>query len=157
MKEQILRYQRINTNLKLEKLPAKLRKLNSRSLGSLISDFIHHVFVERQKSESLNWCFANIKRAKIFLQIFHSNQLGNETYKEEIAKNLSEYSYKTIAKIIDDGISKKFLVLLPPDGIAGNDAKVKNIRPSEELITDFLNLSLEIISYIEKKKPEEIG
>ena len=157
MKDQKLRNQRINTNLKLDKLPPNLQKLNSSSLGSLISNFIHHVFVERQKSESLNWCFANIKRAKIFLQIFHSNQLGNETYKEEIAKNLSEYSYKTIAKIIDDGISKKFFVLLPPDGIAGNDAKVKNIRPSEELITDFLNLSLEVISYVEKNKPEKIN
>ena len=67
------------------------------------------------------------------------------------------FSKDEMFEIIDDGISKKFLVLLPPDGIAGNDAKVKNIRPSEELITDFLNLSLEIISYIEKKKPEEIG
>ena len=77
---------------------------------SLISDFIHYIFVERQKSEPLNWCFANIKRAKIFLQIFHSNQSGKEIYKEEIAKNLSEYSYKTIAKIIDDGIGKKYFV-----------------------------------------------
>ena len=156
MKEQKLRYQRINASLKLEKLPLKLRNLDSKRLGSLISDFIHYIFVERQKSEPLNLCFANIKRAKIFLQIFHSNQSGKEIYKEEIAKNLSEYSYKTIAKIIDDGIGKKYFVLLPPDGIAGNDAKVKNIRPSEELITDFLNLSLEIISYIEKKKPKEI-
>ena len=87
------------------------------------------------------------------MQIFHANQSGVETYKEEIAKNLSEYSYKTIAKIVDDGISKKHFVLLPPDGAAGSDAKVKNIRPSEELITDFLNFSLDIISYIDKKKP----
>ena len=37
---------------------------------------------------------------------------------------------------------KSLFVLLPPDGDIGKDAKVKNIRPSEELITDFLNLSL---------------
>ena len=154
MTEHELRANRINSNLKLEKLPLKLKKLNSKSLGSIISNFIHHVFVERVKSESLNWCFANIKRGKIFLQIFHANQEGEEIYKEEIAKKLSEYSYKTIAKIIDEGLSKKYFILLAPDGVIGKDAKVKNIRPSEELITDFLNLSLEMISYIDKKNPK---
>ncbi len=39
------------------------------------------------------------------------------------------------------------------DGAPGNDGKVKNIRPSEELMVDFLNLSLEIASYIDRKKP----
>ena len=97
----------------------------------------------------MNWCFANIKRVKTFLQIFHANQQGKEMYKEEIAKNLPEYSYKTIAKIIDDGLNKKYFVLLAADGVATTDAKVKNIRPSEDLIVDFLNLSLEIMSYID--------
>ena len=153
MKEQKLRAERINSKLKLDKLPAVLKKFSADKLGKIISEFIHHIFIERRKSEPLNWCFANIKRTKIFLQIFHANQSGNEIYKEEIAKNLSEYSYKTIAKIIDDGINKKFFVLLPVDGIAGKDAKVKNIRPSEELIVDFLNISVEILSYIDKRKP----
>ena len=154
MSEQKLRQQRINSNLRLNKLPFKSSIVNSKLLGSEVSNFIHFVFLERQKSDALIWVFTNIKRAKIFLQIFHSNQSGTEIYKEEIAKNLSEYCYKTIAKIIDDGLSKKYFVLLPPDGVAGNDAKVKNIRPSEELITDFLNFSIDIISYIDKKKPK---
>tara|TARA_B100001093_G_C26656127_1_gene939728 strand:- start:329 stop:790 length:462 start_codon:yes stop_codon:yes gene_type:complete len=153
MSEEKLRLKRISSKLKFEKLPSNFQTLDAKKLGSTVSTFIHYVFAERQKSEPLNWVFANIKRTKIFLQIFHSNQLGSEIYKEEIAKKLSEYSYKTIAKIIDDGISKKFFVLLPPDGDIGKDAKVKNIRPSEELITDFLNLSLDIIAYIDKKKP----
>ena len=153
MTEEKLRQKRVNDKIKFNKLPSEFQNLNVSDLGAQISNFIHHIFIERKKSESLNWCFANIKRIKIFLQIFHSNQLGKEVYKEEIAKNLSEYSYKTIAKIIDDGINKKYFVLLPPDGVVGKDAKVKNIRPSEELIVDFLNISLEIISYINKKKP----
>lgn len=154
MNEQKLRIQRINSNLKLNKLPNKLQNIDAKKLGSSVSDFVHYVFAQRKKSESLNWVFTNIKRAKIFLQIFHANQSGTEIYKEEIAKNLSEYSYKTIAKIVDDGLSKKYFILLPPDGDPGKDAKVKNIRPAEELITDFLNLSLEIISYVDKKKPK---
>ena len=154
MSEQKLREKRIESNLKFDKLSSKLGLLDSKALGTAVSQFINYVFLIRKKSESLNWVFKNIKRVKIFLQIFHANQSGSEIYKEEIAKNLSEYSYKTIAKIVDDGISKQYFILLPPDGAAGNDAKVKNIRPSEDLVTDFLNLSLDIISYIDKKKPE---
>jgi len=106
----------------------------------------------RKNSESLNWCFANIKRIKIFLLIFHANESGNEIYKEEIAKNLTEYSYKTIAKIIDDGIKKNHFIFLTPDGTAGKDGKIKNIRPSENLIIDFLNLSIEVLTRFEEKK-----
>ena len=152
MNEKELRTQRINSFLKLSKLPSQFQKLNSSSLGAIVSNFVHHVFIEKTKSLSLNWCFANIKRAKIFFQIFHANQMGKEMYKEEIAKNLTEYSYKTIAKIIDEGVSNGYYILLAADIINGRDTKVKNIRPSEELITDFLNLSIEILAYIDKNK-----
>jgi hypothetical protein len=153
MSEKKLRVERIISNLKFDKLPSHLKKIDSKNLGLQVSEFIHYVFNERVKSVPLNWCFSNIKRIKIFLQIFHANQLDKEIYKEEIAKNLPEYSYKTIAKIIDDGIANKHYILLSPDNDnAGKDAKVKNIRPSEELITDFLNLCIEIIAYLDKKK-----
>ena len=154
MNDQELREKRIVSKLHLEKNPTNLNVDTFKKLGSKISNFIHHVFSMREKIATLNWCFANIKRIKVFLQIFHANESGKQIYKEEIAKNIPEYSYKTIAKIVDDGIAKGYYILLAPDGDPGKDSKVKNIRPSEELITDFLNLSLEIISYIEKKKPK---
>ena len=154
MKEQEIREKRILSRLNLDKLPYKIENNTFKTLGAEVSTFIHYVFSMRQKSESLNWCFANIKRVKIFLQIFHANELGKEIYKEEIAKKVSEYSYKTIAKIIDDGIQKGYFVLLTPDGVSGKDGKIKNIRPSEELVTDFLNLSIEFISYIDKRRPK---
>ncbi len=153
MTEKTSRSERIKSNLHLEKLSPKLN-IEVNTLGLKVSNFIHHIFKERVKSESLNWCFSNIKRVKIFLQIFHANQSNKEIYKEEIAKNLPEYSYKTIAKIIDDGLAKKYYVLLPTDSEKiCRDAKVKNIRPSEKLIVDFLNLSIEIIAQIDKNKP----
>ena len=152
MTDKTKRSERIKANLNLDKLSSKLN-IDTDTLGFKVSNFIHHVFNERIKSEPLNWCFANIKRVKIFLQIFHANQSGVEIYKEEIAKNLTEYSYKTIAKILDEGIEKKYFVLLAPDGDIGKDAKVKNIRPSEDLIIDFLNLSIEIMSNFNKTKP----
>jgi|TARA_B110000902_G_C14275561_1_gene574792 hypothetical protein len=151
MYDQKLRDKRILARLNLDKLQPRFRDNNFKTLGAEVSSFIHFVFELRKRTESLNWCFANIKRVKIFLLIFHANELGNEIYKEQITKKIPEYSYKTIAKIIDDGIEKKHFVLLTPDGISGKDAKIKNIRPSEDLVTDFLNLSIEIISYISKK------
>ena len=152
MEEQKLRDKRILSLLNLNKLPFKLKDNTFKSLGAEISNFIHRIYEVRKNSESLNWCFANIKRVKIFLLIFHANESGNEIYKEEIAKNLPEYSYKTIAKIVDDGIEKGYFILLAPDGTTSKDGKIKNIRPSESLTADFLNLGIEIISYIDKKK-----
>ena len=152
MQNQKLREKRIVDKLNLEKLPYTLKSDAFKALGGEISNFIHYVFSIRKKTESLNWCFANVKRIKIFLQIFHANESGKEIYKEEIAKNIPEYSYKTIAKIIDDGIQSGYFELLSPDGTKSRDNKIKNIRPSEELVTDFLNLGIEIISYIGKNK-----
>jgi|TARA_B100000780_G_C20809850_1_gene321732 hypothetical protein len=154
VEEQRKRDKRIIENLNLDKIPYYLENNDFKNFGIEVSNFIHHIFSLREKAESLNWCFANIKRIKIFLQIFHANESRTEIYKEEIAKNIPEYSYKTIAKIIDDGIKKSYFVLLSPDGLRSKDGKIKNIRPSEKLVTDFLNLSIEIISYIHKKNPK---
>ena len=150
MKDQKLRDKRILDKLNLNKLSGKLQGNTFKSLGAEISGFIHFVFEMRKGTESLNWCFANIKRVKIFLLIFHANESSKEIYKEEIAKNIPEYSYKTIAKIIDDGIKKNYFILLSPDGATSKDGKIKNIRPSEVLITDFLNLGIEVLSRLEK-------
>ena len=154
MEEQKLRDKRILSKLNLNKLPRALKEGTFKALGGEVSSFIHHVYKMRAESESLNWCFTNIKRVKVFLQIFHANESGSEIYKEEIAKNIPEYSYKTIAKIVDDGIKKGYFVLLTPDGAGSKDGKIKNIRPSEELITNFLNLCIEIISRISSKQPK---
>ena len=90
-----------------------------------------------------------MKRFKVFLEIFYANEKGQEIYKEEIAKRISEYSYKTISKIIDDGHEKGIYIDLKPDGEGGTDAKIKNIRPSEELITDFLNWFIDIFEILD--------
>jgi len=148
------RDKRIYSKLNLDNLPYKLNYEHFKDLGASISLFIYHINNFHSRSKPLTWCFSNIKRTKIFMQIFHANEMGREIYKEEIAKLVSEYSYKTIAKIIDEGFMKGYYVPLKPDGDPGTDAKVKNIRPSEELIIDFLNLGVEIIHVLElfKKK-----
>ena len=38
---------------------------------------------------------------------------------------------------------------LKPDGESGTDNKIKNIRPSEELMVDFLNWSINIFELVD--------
>ena len=150
MNKQKEREERVFSKLKLEKLPFKLKQDNFKILGNAISLAFHEIYNNQNKSDQLKWCFSTVKRFKIFLEIFYSNEENKEIYKEEIAKKLREYSYKTISKIIDDGHAKGIYVCLKPTGEPGTDAKIKNIRPSEELIVDFLNWNINIFSLIDK-------
>ena len=144
MDKQKLREERIYSKLNLEKIPFKLQKNNFKILGNAVSIAFNEIYSNRVESEQLKWVFSTIKRFKIFLEIFYANEKGEEIYKEEIAKKIPEYSYKTISRIIDDGHAKGIYVSLRPDGEPGTDAKIKNIRPSESLMIDFLNWSINI-------------
>ena len=150
MNKQKEREDRIYSKLNLEKNSFKLKRENFKVLGNGVSLAFHHLYNNKVKSEKLNWVFSTIKRFKIFLEIFYANEKGEEIYKEEIAKKIPEYSYKTISKIIDDGHAKKIYVALKPDGEGGTDAKIKNIRPSEELMIDFLNWTISTLELLNK-------
>jgi hypothetical protein len=144
MQKQKEREDRIYSKLKLEKLPFKLKRENFKTLGNAVSLAFHEIYNNQVKSDQLKWVFSTVKKFKIFLAIFYANEKGEQVYKEEIAKKIPEYSYKTISKIIDDGHIKGIYIALEPDGDNGTDAKIKNIRPSEELMVDFLNWSIDI-------------
>ena len=64
--------------------------------------------------------------------------------KERISSALPEYSYKTIAQIIDDGLSKGYFIKLAPRIKYKNDLKIRNIRPSEDLVVEFVNWNIEL-------------
>ena len=157
MSKQKDREDRIYSKLNIEKLPFKLKKENFKILGNAISLTFREIHNNQVESKQLKWAFSTVKRFKIFLEIFYANEKGKEIYKEEITKKIPEYSYKTISKIIDDGHSKGVYVFLKPDGQAGTDAKIKNIRPSEELMVDFLNWAINIFqllnSTVKKNNP----
>ena len=148
MNKQKERENRIYSKLKLEKLPFELKEENFKILGNAISLAFREIHNVQVESEQLRWAFSTVKRFKIFLEVFHANEKGDQVYKEEIAKRVPEYSYKTISKIIDDGYAKGIYVSLKPDGESGTDAKIKNIRPSEELMADFLNWSINIFQLL---------
>jgi hypothetical protein len=149
MDKQKERENRIFSKLRLEKLPFKLEQNSFKILGNAISLTFREIYNDQVESDQLKWVFSTVKRFKIFLEIFYANERGKEIYKEEIAKKIPEYSYKTISKIIDDGHAKGIYVSLKPDGESGTDNKIKNIRPSEELMVDFLNWSINIFELVD--------
>ena len=149
MDKQKERENRIFSKLRLEKLPFKLEQNSFKILGNAISITFRKIYNDQVESDQLKWVFSTVKRFKIFLEIFYANERGKEIYKEEIAKKIPEYSYKTISKIIDDGHAKGIYVSLKPDGESGTDNKIKNIRPSEELMVDFLNWSINIFELVD--------
>ena len=148
MDKQKERENRIFSKLRLEKLPFKLEQNSFKILGNAISITFQKIYNDQVESDQLKWVFSTVKRFKIFLEIFYANERGKEIYKEEIAKKIPEYSYKTISKIIDDGHAKGIYVSLKPDGESGKDNKIKNIRPSEELMVDFLNWAIHVFELL---------
>ena len=148
MSKQEEREARIYSKLELEELPFRLKPENFKVLGQSVSVAFREIYSDQIESKNLKWVFSAVKRFKIFLEIFYANERGDEIYKEEIAKKVPEYSYKTISKIIDDGHANGIYVSLKPDGESGTDAKIKNIRPSEELMIDFLNWAINIFKLL---------
>ena len=87
------------------------------------------------------------------IEWFEANELGEEIYKEKISSKLPEYSYKTIAQIVDEGVLKNFFIKLTPKVKLTKDLKIRNIRLSEDIIVGFINWKIDMLSsLIEFKK-----
>ena len=148
--EDLKREKKITSKLNLKKLPFKVSKENFCSRYAEMFKEMTPLFKYKEEEYAMKWCLSTEKRMKVFLLIFESNQLGKEIYKEKIANKLPEYSYKTVAQIIDEGIDKNFFVNLPPRAHIVKDAKVRNIRPSEDLVIEFINWHIDLISVLSK-------
>ena len=148
--EDLRREKIITSKLNLKKLPFKVSKENFCSRYAEMFKEMTPLFKYREEEYAMKWCLSTEKKMKVFLLIFESNQLEKEIYKEKIANKLPEYSYKTVAQIVDEGIKKNFFVNLPPRAHIVKDAKVRNIRPSEELVIEFINWHIDIISVLSK-------
>ena len=107
-------------------------------------------FTFEDDKPGMQWCVSTIKRFKVFLLIFEANEIGNEIYKELLSTKLPEYSYKTIAQIVDEGLEKGFFIKLPPRIREKHDLKIRNIRPSEDLTVEFINANIDMISSLMK-------
>jgi len=142
------RVQRILSQVNLKKLPFKISvdNFSSRYLDMFLD--LKPLFKYQKKEYAMKWCLSTEKKMKVFLLIFEANEQGTEIYKENISSQLPEYSYKTIAQIIDQGIAKGFFLKLAPRRCEMKDLKIRNIRPSEELVVDFMNWNIDLVSTI---------
>jgi hypothetical protein len=141
-----VRESNIIKNINLAKLPFKISDRDLFNFTKELSFNLKKIFSLSSQKKSVKWCFSSQKKIKIFLIIFDANENTKSIYKEEIAKRLPEYSYKTVASIIDEGLVKGYFVNLKSSDIDKiNDKKIHNIRPSEDLVVDFINWNIDAI------------
>jgi len=144
--EDLQRDQRIISQLNLKKLPFKISNDNfSARYVEMFLD-LKPLFKYQSGEYAMKWCLSTEKKMKVFLTIFEANEMGKEIYKESVSSQLPEYSYKTIAQIIDVGIAKGYFIKLAPRNYDTKDSKIRNIRPSERLVVEFINWNIELIS-----------
>ena len=144
--ESLKREKRIVKLLNLNKLPFKIDADKFCNMYVGMMEDLKDSFSYQTNKPGMKWCLSTIKKFKVFLLIFESNEYGTEIYKENISSLLPEYSYKTVAQIIDEGVAKEFFEKLAPRSMSSKDSKIRNIRPSEELVIEFINWNIEVIS-----------
>ena len=144
--QDIKRTKRIISKLNLKKIPFKITEEQFCSSYTEMFMELMPLFRYQPHEYAMKWCLSTEKRMRVFLLIFKANELGEEIYKESISSKLPEYSYKTIAQIIDDGLKKGYFIKLAPRTIISTDAKIRNIRPSEELVIEFVNWNIDLLS-----------
>ena len=141
-----VREDNIIRKIDLAKLPFKILDKDIFGFTKELSLNLKKIFSLINQKESIKWCFSSQKKIKVFLVIFDANENSKSIYKEEISKKLPEYSYKTIASIVDQGLAKGYFVTLKTsDADKVHDKKILNIRPSEILISDFINWNIDAI------------
>ena len=144
--EDTKRTKRIISKLNLKKIPFKISEDQFCSSYTEMFMELTPLFKYKPGEYAMKWCLSTEKRMRVFFLIFEANELGEEIYKESISSKLPEYSYKTIAQIIDDGMKKGYYLNLPPRTVISTDKKIRNIRPSEELVVQFINWNIDLIN-----------
>ena len=149
--ESLKRQKRIVKQLNLKKLPFKISSNSFCDMYINMLTDMSKAFHYQNNRPGMKWCLSTIKKFKVFILIFEANELGNEIYKENISNKLPEYSYKTVAQIVDEGLLKgHFIKLSPRIKKKKKDLKIRNIRPSEDITVEFINWNIDIISSISK-------
>jgi len=97
--------------------------------------------------ECLNYFLQNMKRYKVMTSIMESYLINSgSTYKEEIIKKLSIYSYKTISSIIDDSLERGYIKYVSNS----LHKKTKKFRPTSTLISNYINWTLQSVGDLNK-------
>ena len=153
--EDLKRQKNIISKLNLAKLPFDISPDRMCALNLEMARHSSAVLKYQEDKSGIKWIFSSIKKYKVFLIIFESNELGEEIYKEKISSKLPEYSYKTIAQIVDDGVKKNFFIKLDVRAKITKDLKIRNVRPSEDVIIEFINQQIDLLCSIMKFRKYE--
>ncbi|WP_415320757.1 hypothetical protein ABXT63_06520 [Candidatus Pelagibacter sp. Uisw_092] len=148
--EDLKRQKNIISKLNLAKLPFKISPDRMCDLNLEMARHSSAVLKYQEDKSGIKWIFSSIKKYKVFLIIFEANELGEEIYKEKISNKLQEYSYKTVAQIVDDGVKKNFFIKLNARANTTKDLKIRNVRPSEEIIIEFINWKIDLLASLMK-------
>jgi len=151
------RQKNIISKLNLKKLPFNIPADKMCDLNLEMARHSGVVLKYEEDKSGIKWVFSSIKKYKVFLVIFEANELGTEIYKEKISSKLPEYSYKTIAQIVDEGLSKNIFLKLKARVNESKDLKIRNVRPSEDVIIEFVNWKIELLSSMMKFKKDFIN
>ena len=152
--EDLKRQKNIISKLNLAKLPFDISPDRMCALNLEMARHSSAVLKYQEDKTGIKWIFSSIKKYKVFLIIFESNELGEEIYKEKISSMLPEYSYKTVAQIIDEGVAKFFFIKLDARAKVTKDLKIRNVRPSEQVIIEFINWKIDLLASLLKFKKD---
>ena len=155
--EDLKRQKNIISKLNLKKLPFDIPTDRICDLNLEMARHSRSVLKYQEDKSGIKWIFSSIKKYKVFLIIFEANELGEEMYKEKISTKLPEYSYKTVAQIVDDGIKLNFFIKLDARSKTTTDLKIRNVRPSEEVIIEFINWKIDLLSSLMSFKKDLIN
>ena len=155
--DDLRRQKNIISKLNLKKLPFDISPDRICDLNLEMARHSRSVLKYQEDKSGIKWIFSSIKKYKVFLIIFEANELGEEMYKEKISTKLPEYSYKTIAQIVDEGVKKNFFNKLEARAKKTKDLKIRNLRPSEDIIIEFVNWKIDLLSSLMSFKKDLIN
>ena len=87
--EDLKRQKNIISKLNLKKLPFDITADKICDLNLEMARHSRSVLKYQEDKPGIKWCFSSIKKLKVFLIIFESNELGEEIYKEKISSQAS--------------------------------------------------------------------
>tara|TARA_B110001454_G_scaffold197359_1_gene200790 strand:+ start:737 stop:1207 length:471 start_codon:yes stop_codon:yes gene_type:complete len=127
-----------NLNLKIDS-PKKLKNLLHN-----VNKFMIERLEDSGGETCIKWFLKTMKKYQLLLTIMSLYNQNSSTYKEELIKVLNKYSHKTVLKIIDEALAKKYIVYKKYNNVGDN--KKKLIEPSAELLIAYINWNIKHIS-----------
>lgn len=146
----LARHNKIGARLKLHLIKAEhLINTNDMHKGYNFCRDITDAEIEHYKHFTENNVlkyFNGMEKWKLLLEVVHSSACGKIVYKEELSKKI-KCSHKTLTKYINECIEAGYFIYLDPINQKIQDKRIINLRPSEDLIVEFINFSVARIEY----------